>query len=151
MTEEMNLPMDLTPTTNDISPKVKTKIKKEKKGKKVKPKKAEYVQERKDLIARLVKSENINWVNELSVSKRLIALFPDIEFWNQFSIPNNIEIGSLRVLYTLGWRKFLQESYNIFSFNKNKEIPQVEIQEVKFGEDKEAIPSGRKTLKDFLR
>lgn len=123
------------------------------KVKKVKPKKlsAEFVQERKDLIARLVKSDNINWNAELAVSKRLVALFPNILFWNQFQMPNQIEIGSLRVLYSLGWRKFLQKQYNLFQFGKINDIPVIELEKEKIGEDKIITTSGVKTLKDFLR
>lgn len=114
---------------------------------------AEFVKERKELIARLLGHQpKINWPLELGITKRLFALYPEPEFWAQLEIPNFIaELDSLKLFAGCWGLEFLKESHNLWVYKKDRAVSTetFEISNEKVGED--ISTSNKQNIRNFLK
>src|ERR1035441_4696001 len=109
------------------------------KRKKVKTQKAPalFLQERRDLIHKLVsKDYPINWVLELSITKRLFKLYPNPNFWNQFALPPGFQdVKSLTLLCGAWGRDYIRKSFNLWQYTNAAPKTQLKLLDEKLGED----------------
>ena len=112
---------------------------------------AGFVKERKDLIGRLLKDDiQINWIIELSITKYLIKHYPDISFWNQFTLPPSFgRIDSLRLLRGAWGREFLRQEWNRYNYTNAAPKTQLTLLDDKLGEDVKITKKPR-TIQEFL-
>lgn len=108
-----------------------------------------FGRERRDLIERLVKAENLSaskiWAREMVIAKKLFNKYPDVRFWSYFAL--TYKLNSLAWLIGEGNNE-VNRQWNYFLLDKAPNNETIEG-EVIIGQMEFELKSP-KTLKEFM-